>query len=136
MNAFVGTPTPRPRCAYHNLYREPGVAHALDVEEGDVRVRLRLVQHPGGAAVGRANGEVFDDRHTHVRVRLKAKRQNRHADEEHGHDADDLRTKRERERETSRKDGGGNDVGEGRTQTRSLSGCNVSANEYRRFDAP
>lgn len=62
-------------CAsYHNLDREPCVAHALDVEEGNVRIRLRLVQHPRGTSVRCAHGEILDERHSHVRVRLKAKR--------------------------------------------------------------
>jgi len=73
------------------LEREPRVAHALDVEERLVRVRLRLVQHPRGRVVRRAHRDVLDDRHAHVRVRLQAERQDRHAYEEHGHDADDLK---------------------------------------------
>lgn len=63
--------------------REPSVADALDVEEGDVRVGLRLVKGPGGGVVRRVHSDVEDHRNAHVGVRLEAERQDRHADEEH-----------------------------------------------------
>lgn len=75
---------------HQDLEREPCVAHALDVEERLVRIRLRLVQHPGGRVVRSVHRDVLDDRHPHVRVRFQAKRQDRHAYEEHGHDSDYL----------------------------------------------
>lgn len=86
--AFVG----RRDEPHQDLEREPSVAHALDVKERLVRVRLRLVQHPCGRVVRRVHRYVFDDGHPHVRVRLQAERQDGHAYEENGHDADDLRT--------------------------------------------
>ena len=75
--------------ADHELEAEPGVAHALDVEERVVGVRVRLVQDPGGA-VARVHRLVHDHRHPHVRVGLQAERQDGHADEEDRDHADNL----------------------------------------------
>ena len=55
-----------------------------------MRVGARLVEHPGGGAVGRFDVDVADVRDSHVRVRFQAERNDGHADEEHGHHTDDL----------------------------------------------
>ena len=72
---------------------EPGVADALDVEEGVVGVGLRLVQRPGRGIGRRLHRDVADHRHPHVRMRLEAKRQDRYADEEDRDQAHDLFSK-------------------------------------------
>lgn len=72
------------------LEREPGVADALDVEEGLVGVGLSLVQCPRRSVVRSVDGDVPDDGNAHVRVSLQAERQDRHADEENGDHAYDL----------------------------------------------
>jgi len=61
-----------------------------------MRIRLRLVQHPGGRVERSVHRDVLDDRHPHVRVRFQAKRQDRHAYEEHGHDTDYLQANQTR----------------------------------------
>ena len=76
--------------AREDLDGEPGVADALDVEEGVVGVGLRLVQRPRRRVVRRLHRHVADHRHAHVRVRLQAERQDRDADEEHRDQAHDL----------------------------------------------
>ena len=89
-----------------DLEREPGIADALDVEEGVVRVGPLLVQHPRRCtAVGPHDGRrrrqgaagephernVLDRRNAHARMRLDAERQDWHNDKEHGHGGRHLR---------------------------------------------
>ena len=76
---------------HHDLEREPRVADALDVEEGDVRVRLRLVQHPRRRVGRRADGEVADHGHSHVRVRLQTERDDTRDNEEHRQKTNNLK---------------------------------------------
>lgn len=70
-----------------DLEGEPGVADALDVEEGDVGVGVLLVDEVVGAVVGRADGRRLDHRHFHVGVGLQAEGEDRDADEEDGQNA-------------------------------------------------
>lgn len=62
----------RSKLNYHDFERKPSVADTLDVEERDVGVRLRFVQHPGRVLARRLDRNVPDVRHPHVRVRLQA----------------------------------------------------------------
>ena len=73
-----------------DLDREPGVADALHVEEGLVRVGLVLVKRPRPRVVGRHHGDVLDEGDAHVRVGLEAERDDGDHDEEHGDHADNL----------------------------------------------
>ncbi len=73
---------------------EPGVADALDVEEGLVRARLVLVKRPGPGVVGGLDGDVLDQRDAHVRVSLEAEGHDGHHDEEHRDHPDHLRRKK------------------------------------------
>nr|GBL89326.1 hypothetical protein AVEN_52417-1 [Araneus ventricosus] len=77
--------------ADRDLEGEPGVAGALDEEEGVVRVGTHFVQGPGDRVGGGVqHSHVADHRHAHVGVRLQAEGQDGHADEEHRHHPDDL----------------------------------------------
>lgn len=77
---------------HHDLESEPRVADALDVEEGNVRVRLRFVQHPRRRVVRSADGEVFDHGHSHVRVCLQAERDDTCDNEKHRQESNNLKT--------------------------------------------
>ena len=78
--------------AHQDLDREPRVADGLDVEEGLVGVRLRLVQRPRRWVGRRVHRHVPDHRHSHVRVRFQTERQDRDADEEHRYQSHNLTT--------------------------------------------
>lgn len=78
--------------AHQDLDGEPRVANGFDVEEGLVRVRLRLVQRPGRRVGRRVDGDVAYDGHPHVGVCFQAERQDRDADEEDGNQSDNLST--------------------------------------------
>jgi hypothetical protein len=50
------------------LEREPTITDALDVEKELVCVRLRLVQGPRGAIIGRFHRDIPNDRNSHIRM--------------------------------------------------------------------